>query len=122
MMELRIELRTVYDELVRLDELNRQRFCGDCTDSAEARCSKWRLAFEKAAARGDRGFMACANCAVRWTAEPDIDHAVRGWMLILSEHQCVGTLCSSCAASNPEPMTIPAVAERVLSQSRGPIE
>jgi hypothetical protein len=117
-----IEFRTVRNELDRLDELNRQAFCADCADSAEARCSGWRLAFERAAARGDAGFMVCANCAARWLPELDINHAVRGWTMVTSEGRLAAVICVDCEAAHPEPTTIPSIAQLLLSQSRGPIQ
>jgi hypothetical protein len=117
-----IEYRSVLDELGRLDELHRERLCADCADSPEARCSKWRLAFESAAERGDAGFMRCANCGVRWIPAADIDRAVIGWSMILSENRLVATLCAACMASDPEPARLPNIARRILARSRGPIQ
>lgn len=67
-----IEYRDVRNELDRFDGLWRQRFCASCVDSEEARCSGLRLAFERAAAKDNRNFLRCANCAATWKAEPDI--------------------------------------------------
>lgn len=113
-----IELRTVRDELDRFDELNRQTFCADHADVPEARCSRWRLSFERAAAKGNRNFMTCANCAARWLPEPDINSAVHGWMIVMSEGFLVAVLCGPCMAANPEPaVSLPKVARLVLSRS-----
>ena len=118
-----IELRTVRDELDRFDELHRARFCACCADSPEAQESDLRRAFERAAAKGNNIFLHCANCAATWKLpEPDINYAVRGWWMVLSDDRLVGTLCGPCIAANPEPATMPAVARLVLRQSRGPIQ
>ena len=118
-----ITCRSVLDELVRFDELNRQRFCADCADVPEARCSRWRLAFERAGAAGNGDFMVCGNCAARWAPGPDIDDAVRGWMIVLSEGFLAAVLCGPCMAANPEPaVSLPKVARLLLSRSRGPVQ
>ena len=117
-----IELRTVRYELDRFDELHRARFCPCCIDSPEAQESELRRAFERAAAKGNSSFLRCANCAARWTPEPDINYAVRGWWMILSDDRLVGTLCGPCKAANPEPIRLPSIARLVLSQSRGPLQ
>jgi hypothetical protein len=70
-----IAIRRVRDELDSFDELQRQGLCAGCADSAEARASDFRRAFEKAAAKGDRDGLVCANCAARWMPGADINHA-----------------------------------------------
>ena len=114
-----IEVLTVRSELDRLDELNKQQFCADCADVPEARCSRWRLAFEKAAAKSDRDALICSNCAARWVPDIDINYAVRGWMMIVGEGRWYATLCGECAAANPEPTRLPRIARAVLQRSRG---
>lgn len=96
--------------------------CACCADDPEAQESDLRRAFERAAAKGDRNFLVCANCAARWTLSPDIDYAERGWMMILSEQRLVATLCGPCATAHPEPARLPLIARLVLSQSRGPLQ
>lgn len=117
-----IELRTVRDELDRFDELHRARFCACCADGPEAQESDLRRAFERAAAKGNNIFLHCANCAARWTPAPDIDDAVRGWWMVISEQRLVATLCGACKAAHPEPIRLPSIARLVLSQSRGPLQ
>lgn len=118
-----IELRTVRDELDRFDELHKARFCPCCADSPEAQESDLRRVFERAAAKGNSSFLRCANCTVRWKLpEPDINYAVRGWWMILSDDRLVGTLCDTCAASNPDPLRLPSIARLVLSRARGPVQ
>jgi hypothetical protein len=118
-----IEYRDVRNELDRFDELHRERLCPCCANDPEAQGSDLRRAFERAAAKGNRNFLVCANCAARWIVpEPDIDHAVRGWFMILSEQRLIGTLCGQCARAHPEPMSVPRIAERVLRRSRGPVQ
>jgi hypothetical protein len=80
-----IEVLSIRSELDRLDALNRESFCAEHQDVPEARCSRWRLAFEKAAAKGDRNALVCANCATRWMPDIDINYAVRGWMMLVGE-------------------------------------
>jgi hypothetical protein len=118
-----IEYRTVRDELDRFDEIHRDRLCACCAADPEAQGSSLRKAFERAGAKGKSNFMACANCGVRWLAEPDVNYAVIGWMMIISEEMLVAVLCAPCAREHPEPMkTLPRIAERVLRQSRGPLQ
>jgi hypothetical protein len=117
-----IEIRTVCDELDRLDEIHRQQFCADCSDVPDARCSGLRLAFESAAARGDTRFMVCANCSTRWMPGPNINYAVRDWRIVTSDVRLAAVLCAECAASHPDPMRVPAIARSVLERSRGPIQ
>jgi hypothetical protein len=117
-----IEILSVRSELDRLDALHKQRFCADCAGAPEARCSRWRLAFERAAAKGDRNALVCANCATRWMPDIDINYAVRGWMMIVDEGRWYATLCAECAAANPEPMRLPSVQRAVLQRSRGPMQ
>ncbi len=117
-----IELRSVRDELDRFDELWRQRFCASCADVPEARASSLRLAFEKAAAKGNSDFMVCLHCAAHWTPEPDIDHAVRGWAIVVNEGILAAVLCGPCVAANPEPVRLPEIARLILSRSRGPLQ
>jgi hypothetical protein len=105
-----IEYRDVRNELYRFDELHRERLCACCADDPEAQGSDLRRVFERAAAKGNTAFMVCANCAARWRPEPDIDCAVRGWMMILSEQRLVATLCGPCARANPKPATMPTIA------------
>ncbi len=117
-----IEFRTVRDELDRFDELHKARFCPCCADSPEAQESELRRVFERAAAKGNSSFLRCANCAARWTPAPDIDSAVRGWFMILSDDRLVGTLCGACKATNPDPIRLPSIARLVLEGSRGTLQ
>jgi hypothetical protein len=114
-----IEVLSIRSELDSLDELNRESFCAEHRNVPEARCSRWRLAFEKAAAKGDRNALVCANCAARWMPDIDINYAVRGWMMIVDEVRWCATLCGECAALSPEPLNLPAVARAVLWRVRG---
>jgi hypothetical protein len=115
-----IEILSVRGELDSLDELNRESFCAEHQDVPEARCSRWRLAFEKAAAKGDRNALVCANCAARWMPDIDINYAVRGWMMIVDEGRWYATLCGECAAGNPEPMRLPQIARLILQRRPRP--
>ena len=117
-----IEVLSIRSELDSLDELNRETFCAEHRDVPEARCSRWRLAFEKAAAKGDRDALICSNCAARWVPDIDINYAVRGWMMIVDEGRWHATLCGECAAGNPEPTRLPSVARAVLQRACGPIQ
>jgi len=118
-----IEVLSIRSELDSLDELNRESFCAEHRDVPEARCSRWRLAFEKAAAKGDRNALVCSNCRERWTPGTDIDAAVFGWMMLVDEVLWYATLCGECAAANPEPVRLPAVARLILQRSSpGPIQ
>ncbi len=71
-----IEIRTLRDELARFDELHRRKFCACCADESEARASSFRRAFEKAGAKGNTGFLTCANCSVRWLPETPTRFAI----------------------------------------------
>jgi hypothetical protein len=118
-----IEYRDVRDELDRFDELHREQLCACCADDPEVQVSDLRRAFERAAAKGNSNFLLCANCAARWIIpEPDINYAVRGWWMILSDDRLVGTLCGPCKAANPEPARLPRITELVLRRSRGPVQ
>jgi hypothetical protein len=118
-----IEYRDVRNELDRLDELHRERLCACCADDPDVQGSDLRRAFEREAAKSNRNFLRCANCSARWIIpEPDIDYAVRGWMMILSDDRLVGTLCGPCKAAHPEPIRLPSIARLLLSQSRGPLQ
>jgi len=117
-----IEVLSMRSELDSLDELNRETFCADHQDVPEARCSRWRLAFERAAAKSDRNALVCANCAARWMPGADINYAVRGWMMLVGEGRWYATLCAECTALSPEPLNLPAVARAVLQRSRGPMQ
>ncbi|MGA7872937.1 MAG: hypothetical protein WCA22_18765 [Candidatus Binatus sp.] len=118
-----IELRSVLDELNRFDKLWRQRFCASCADEPEARASGLRLAFEKAAAKGQAGFMVCDNCAARWLPDSDVNHAVRDWVIVLSDENFLATLCGPCRAAHPEPTRLPRIAQLILSRSpEGPMQ
>ncbi len=119
-----IEYRSVRAELDRFDELHRQSLCASCALSAEGRASSLRRAFEQAAAKSNIDFMACSNCSVRWIPGTDINHAVRGWtMIVTSEGYPAAVLCGTCAASHPEPaIGLPAIAHLVLRRSRGPMQ
>ncbi len=102
---------------------HRQRLCASCADSAEGRAGSLRRAFEKAAAKSDIDFMVCSNCCVGWIPGTDINYAVRGWtMIITSEGYPAAVLCGACAASHPEPATLPSIAHLVLWRSRGPMQ
>jgi hypothetical protein len=117
-----IEYRDVRDELDRFDELHRERLCGCCANDPEAQGSSLRRAFERAGAKGKSNFMVCANCGVRWIPEPDVNYAVSGWMMIISEQRLVATLCEPCARAHPDPMRLPSIAERVLRLTAGPLQ
>ncbi len=118
-----IEYRDVRDELDRFDELHREGLCACCANDPEAQVSDLRRAFERAAAKGNSSFLRCANCAATWKLpEPDIDEAVRGWWMVISDQRLVGTLCSACAAANPDPIRLPSIARLVVEQSRGRLQ
>ena len=101
-----------------LDELHRDdQFCDCCGMGLRARMIE-------AAQQGDRNWIFCQECRGRWTPGPDVNEAARGWVLVLltGDPIPVAFLCAHCAASDPEPATMPSIARLVLSQSRGPLQ
>jgi hypothetical protein len=117
--------RTLLDELRRDDQ-----FCDCCGLRLRARMIE-------AAQQGDRNWIFCQECRRRWTPSLDIDAAARGWVLVFATDDGSKTdfragakvqipaaiLCADCAASHPEPASLPSsIARLVLEQSRGPVQ
>jgi hypothetical protein len=101
-----------------LDELRRDdQFCECCGLGL-------RRALVKAAERADRDWLICQSCRRRWTPSLDIDEAARGWVVVLATGDLVpaGLVCSDCAASNPEPTSLPEIADLVLARTQGPLQ
>jgi hypothetical protein len=105
--------RTLLDYLRREDS----RYCSDCVSPVRARLIE-------AAEQRDRNWIFCQACRVRWTPSPDVDHAARGWMLVLltGDPIPVAFLCADCAACNPQPATLPSIARLLLEHSRRPVQ
>lgn len=113
-----------------LDELRRDdQFCECCGLGL-------RRALVKAAERADRNWLICQSCRRRWTPSLDIDEAARGWVLVFATDDGsspdfrdvakieipAAVLCADCAASHPEPASLPEVARLLLSQTAGPVQ
>jgi len=104
-----IEYRSVLDEVVREAGL----YCSACSEHT------LRHALAEAARKGDRHFLICENCCERWVPNPaDIAAAIRGWLLIfVPDDRLAAVLCAECAASNPDPVRLLAVARALLWRS-----
>jgi hypothetical protein len=110
-----IYYRTLLDELRRDDG-----FCQCCAQGL-------RAALVRAVERGDRNFILCQDCRRRWSVSDkvSVDEAVRGWTLIFVTGNSIpaAMLCADCAASYPEPASLPwSIARMVLEQSRGRLQ